>query len=659
MNMAAIDWVIFLAVYAGLVGGVVMTKRYMQSVADFLAAGRTAGRYMLSVAAGMAGLGAISVVGFFEMGYEAGFTMAWWGQSMGIVILAVTASGWVAYRFRQTRCLTLPEFFERRYSRNFRVFAGVVAYVAGLINFGIFPAVGARFFMAFMGLPDTIPGTPIPVFPCLMAVLLSTALYFVYSGGQVAVMITDFVQGLFANIIFVIVPLYLLGEIGWDRAVESFVDRPEGKSFLDAFETSKIPDFNFWFFLIGVVGFMYSRMGWQGEQAYNTSAKSAHEAKMGGMLAGWRGIPQGLLLTLVPALCYVVLNHPDFADLATTVQGSIDGIVARIADPENATEADTMRNQLRVPVTLAALLPAGLLGAFAAVMLGLFISTHDTYLHSWGSMFVQDVIMPFRKKPYTKEEHIKVLRRSILGVALFIFFFSWFVGQTQQIMLFFAVTGAIFAGGSGAVIIGGLYWPRGTARGAWLALGGGALIAVSGVVLPHVYELLDWGKFPINGQIMWAISMGVSCILYVVGSLTDDPPDQDLDKVLHRGEHAIAGEKVIEDADLAFGWRALGITPEFSVRDKVLYAVTYAWTGLWVGAFAIGTIWSLGFGHTVDIADWAVYWKWYFLVQAGASLIVIVWFTVGGLNDAREMIARLSSMERDEADDGMVRHDET
>ena len=88
---------------------------------------------------------------------------------------------------------------------------------------------------------------------------------------------------------------------------------------------------------------MYTRMAWQGEQAYNTSAKSAHEAKMGGMLAGWRGIPQGLVLTLVPALCYVVLHHPDFADIAAAANGTIDSIVGRITEGDMAsTEANTM-----------------------------------------------------------------------------------------------------------------------------------------------------------------------------------------------------------------------------------------------------------------------------------------------------------------------------
>ena len=53
----------------------------MKSVTDFLSAGRTAGRYLISVSSGVAGLGAISVVMFLEMGYIAGFSLAWWGLS--------------------------------------------------------------------------------------------------------------------------------------------------------------------------------------------------------------------------------------------------------------------------------------------------------------------------------------------------------------------------------------------------------------------------------------------------------------------------------------------------------------------------------------------------------------------------------------------------
>ena len=122
--MTAADWLIVVLVLGTMGWGVLASRRYSRSVADFLAAGRSAGRYVLTVSQGAGELGAITIIGFLEMNYVAGFSQTWWGMTMGVVILFISVSGWVIYRFRQTRCLTLAEFFERRYSRNFRVFAG-------------------------------------------------------------------------------------------------------------------------------------------------------------------------------------------------------------------------------------------------------------------------------------------------------------------------------------------------------------------------------------------------------------------------------------------------------------------------------------------------------------------------------------------------------
>ena len=79
--------------------------------------------------------------------------------------------------------------------------------------------------------------------------------------------------------------------------------------------------------------------------------------------------------------------------------------------------------------------------ALMQIGLAAFISTHDTYLHSWGSILVQDVIMPFRKEPFDKDTHLKVLRYSIYGVAVFIFFFSLLFQQNQKIALFLQLPG--------------------------------------------------------------------------------------------------------------------------------------------------------------------------------------------------------------------------
>ena len=688
MNLSFIDWLIVAIAFVGMIYSVSMTKGLMKSITDFLSAGRTAGRYVLSVSSGVAGLGAISIVMFLEMGYVAGFSLSWWGLSQGIIILAITMSGWVIYRFRSTRCLTLAQFFEKRYSRNFRIFAGIVAFTAGIINFGIFPAVGAQFFINYCGLPESFMG--IPMYPLVMFVLLSTALYFVYTGGQIAVIIADFFQGIFVTIVLFIVTMYLFFTIGWEQVSESLEQTPiklareevqslqqessfqmlpqtekdtkvaginekyENSSRINPFKTSQVEDFNFWYYLIGIIGIMYGTLGWQGAQGYNSSAKSAHEAKMGSVLAGFRGLPQGLFMFLVPVLVYVLMNHPDYQAVADAVNSSLDKI-----------STDTLRTQLRAPFVLSEILPVGLLGAFAALMLAAFISTHDTYLHSWGSIFIQDVIMPFRGKPFDKETHLRVLRYSIFGVAVFIFLFSLLFSQNQKIALYFALTAAIFSGGCGAVIIGGLYWERGTTAAAWTAMIIGAFIGVGGTLVKQVS--VDWLSDVsslatiktillylrnINGQEYWGIGMASSSISYIFVSLIGNRSSIDMDKLLNRGRYSIKGEMAVVNKEPELGWKIFGMGAEFTKSDKLIYILNYVWTGMWTLIFIIGTVYNLS--NPVSDSSWMKYWEYYIYINMAVSIIIIVWFTVGGISDLKHMISSLQSDHRDHGDDGWV-----
>ncbi len=639
--MALLDWAIVASVYLVLVGGVIVSKRYMRSVADFLAAGRSAGRYLISVSAGIAGLGAITIVSNLEMNLEAGFAMSWWGMSMTLVVLLVAVSGWVIYRFRATRCLTLAEFFERRYNRSFRVTGGIIAFLAGILNFGIFPQVGARFFIGFFDLPPTfsVLGLEVGTFPVLMIGLIVTALAFVYTGGQVTVILTDFLQGLFASVVFVVIPLYLLYLVGWDRVEVVLADQPAGKSLINPFDTGHVEDFNFGYFLIGVFGVLLRGLGWQGEQAYNVSATSAHEAKMAGVLAMWRGFPQGLLLAIVPIIAATAMQHVDFASVAGTVQGQL-GLI----------EADSVRSHLATPLVLAQLLPIGLMGMFGAMMLAAFISTHDTYLHSWASIFIQDVWLPIRGGRIGRKEHLKLLRWAIFGVAVFIFLFSLFYVPGNKILMYFALTGSIYASWAGIVTIGGLYTRWGTTAGAYAALVCGSGSAVVGILVDQ--KVIESS---LNGQEFWAIGMAVSILAYVAFSLLT-PRRFDLDRLLHRGAYALPGEKVVVHERPKLAWRLLGMGKEFTRRDRVLYILTYLWTGLNVLVFIVGTVLNLVRGDDfVSDASWLTYWKIWVGVQAGIAVIVILWFGAGGIRDAGRMLRYLATAARDDEDDGSVR----
>ena len=68
-----LDWIIiFLPLVVVLIVGI-KAQKYVKTVADFLAAGRVAGRYVICVASGEAGMGLISLVAVWEMYYKCGF----------------------------------------------------------------------------------------------------------------------------------------------------------------------------------------------------------------------------------------------------------------------------------------------------------------------------------------------------------------------------------------------------------------------------------------------------------------------------------------------------------------------------------------------------------------------------------------------------------
>ena len=68
----------------------------------------------------------------------------------------------------------------------------------------------------------------------------------------------------------------------------------------------------------------------------------------------------------------------------------------------------------------------------------------------------------FRKTPLNQQQHFRLLRWSIVFIAVFAYLFGVLFPPTKYILMFFAVTGAIFLGGAGSVIIGGFYWKKGT-----------------------------------------------------------------------------------------------------------------------------------------------------------------------------------------------------
>lgn len=647
MNFSPVDWTIVAVIVAAILVVAGFTRRLSRGVADFLSADRCAGRYLLTMSDGIGSAGLVGAIANFEKFYQAGFAASWWGLMMGPVAMVIALSGWVSYRFRQTRCFTMAEFFERRYSRNFRVFAGILCWVSGVLNYAVFPGIAARFLVYFCGLPLSIRawGVAIPTVAVVMLVLLSATLVLTLSGGMVSVMIVDFLQAQFVNIAFVVVGVVLCCTFDWMHVAITLRQTPPGRSLVDPFDQTNVSSFNVWFFAIFAFKAFYNRLGWQSSQGFNCAAKSPHESKMAGILGEWRGGVSYLMLSLMPICAYVLLHGGAAPGLASKVE-AIRATLASIGDPH-------MRAQLTTSVAMAHVLPSGLLGLLLAAMIAATIGNDTAYLHAWGSIFIEDVYLPLSKKQrLTAEEHVGLLRKSIAFVAAFSFVFSLSFPLHDYILMYMLVTGAIYLGGSGAVIIGGLYWRRGTTQGAWCGMAAGTVLAAGGALLIAIWPSCKVltaiaPQSPIDGARSAFIASVTAVIVYFGVSLATAREPFDLDRLLYRGKHRETSnaprENAVETtnrpAARAGILRLIGVTEEFSAGDCAIYLFKIVWTAFWTVAFVGGVF--LAMAHRLNAGDWLAWWK--FTVELGLLVgsATVVWFLIGGYFDLKDLLGRL------------------
>src|SRR5688572_1284651 len=227
-----IDWLLVAAPLALVMVFAVYTRRYVHDVVDFLAGGRCAGRYLLANARGEADSGLSNTMARFEVILISGFVLNFWEKLTTPVILLITIAGFVIYRYRETRAMTLAQFFEMRYSRGFRLFMGLLAFLSGIFNYGIFPAVSARFFIYFLGLPHDVPiaGFAVPTLALIMGGYLAFTAFMVLVGGQVTLMVTDCVEGLLSHAIYILIALAVFYIVSWRQIVEVMAAAPKDYS---------------------------------------------------------------------------------------------------------------------------------------------------------------------------------------------------------------------------------------------------------------------------------------------------------------------------------------------------------------------------------------------------------------------------------------------
>ena len=743
--MSWIDWLIVVIPVCMVMGLAFHTPKFIRGVSDFLSCGRLCGRYVLSLGDMANALSIIGLVAYIEQTYKTGFVLGFWSGIMVPLSVVLSMTGFCVYRFRETRAMSMGQFMELRYgSRKMRFFAAALRSLAEMLANMIMPAIAARFFIQMLNLPTHIWG--IPTYDILIVLFLVMAISIICMGGTLALVITDTFQGTFLYPLLLCFIIFIVCKFSWSKEiVPVMMDRVQGESYINPYDISKLRDFNI-FSAVFVVVYtaIFNRPIWLGAGA-DTSAKSAHEAKMANLIGSWRNAMIAVFYVVIACCLITFLNHKKFAPEASQVRKTLVNrlatsvttdkatqdiivdsvkdlppqvheigvdkplgqnenldseflenvhkalkddarakVVSGMTEEEQASEntrkavidaegkandlfqqCRTLYNQLTLSVTMRALLPTGLFGAFCLLLFLAMLSTDDTRIYSATLTISQDCILPFFPNGLSPKNHIMMIRIVAICVGIFFAFGSHFMAQLDYINLFVSLAVAMWSTGAGPVMTLGLYWKKGTRQGAWTGLVTGMCLSIgyifiqrnwADIVYPFlaknnlveicdkILSILDapWGdivewkmnelKCPVNSYEFSFFAGIFVMLLYIVVSLLTCKEDFNMDKMLHRGKYMDPNEP---PKNLKIDWsprnilrNMVGITPEYSKLDKfIAYGIfTHVFIYSFVLFFVCVVIWNW-------FAPWKIeYWNIYFMITmlvVPAFIAVICFFWLG------------------------------
>ncbi|GAB2989726.1 solute:sodium symporter family transporter [Cyclobacterium sediminis] len=162
------------------------------------------------------------------------------------------------------------------------------------------------------------------------------------------------------------------------------------------------------------------------------------------------------------------------------------------------------------PVLLTRVMPLGLLGFFAAVVLGAILSTFNSVLNSAATIFSLDIYKKIIDKKSSDKKLVYVGRLSSLTLAVFAILIAPLVGNAPEgLYQLMQQLNGIFFIPIASILIAGFFIPKITANGAKVGLFTGlsfylltTFIFDSGIHFIHIWAI----EFIINLLVMYAVS---------------------------------------------------------------------------------------------------------------------------------------------------------
>lgn len=496
-NFGPADWAIVIVFLVASVIAGMWAMRYIRDMEDYVVAGRSVRTYLGVASMIAAELGLVTVMYSAQKGFTTGFSAFAIAALSAIAGFIVGQTGLIVVPLRRMGVMTIPEFYERRFSPNLRIFGGLILAASGILNMGMFLKADSMFVTSVMGMNDD---TTLKI---AMTVILLLVLLYTTVGGMISVVFTDYLQYTVMAIGLVVTSILLMGHYGWHNVLVE-VQKIKGEAgFNPLLQSSGLgPLYLVWMLFLGFIGACV----WQTSVMRATSAENETVVRR---TYSWGSV--GFLVRfIIPyfwGICALIFV---FAD---------PNLRAIFAHAEAVKDPDLSNMQLRaMPIALTAVIPAGMIGLLTAGMLAAAMSTYNTYLHTWSAVLTQDFVAPLGGNKLTSRQRIMTARIIMCLIAFFLLVWGLWYPLGEDLWDYMAVTGAIYFTGAFAVLVFGIYWKQASTAGAYAAFASGFLM-ISG--LSPVKKLLEAHHMgiPGKGEVEGLTIVALALVLMVVFSL--------------------------------------------------------------------------------------------------------------------------------------------
>ena len=458
-----LDRIIIIAYFALVMGFGAYFGKYSKTTSDYFFGGRRFSWWLIAISIVATGVGSHSFVKYSTKAYQYGLssTMTYMNDWF---FMPLFMFGWLPIIY-YTKIKSIPEYFERRFSRKARYIATLMTllYMIGYIAIQFLTLATALY---------KIYGIPLMLTVILIAI--ATTLY-MHFGGQTSVIFTDLFQGfilIFAGLLLFYLGIQYLGDNTALSGLNAFWTNLSPNQKLPLAHFNHPPDFNFvgifWQDgIAGSVGFLFLN---QGLIMRFMAAKSVNEGRKAAAFN---------VLIILPISAIVVSN-------AGWIGRAITNAVP------NAFPFDLAANDVFVAVTNIVSSP-GVFGFIIAALCAALMSTADTLVNASSAIIVNDVYRPLAKKIKNEKEQLELARWTSIGVKVIAVALVPFFNSFDSI---YEAHGWFHSTFTPPLVVGvflGIFWKRFTTAAVIATFLGGAFLMLLGQNFPELISPFSHG----------------------------------------------------------------------------------------------------------------------------------------------------------------------